>query len=177
MPGLELYFEDPAVAALYSDRAVCQENYRPDLGACPDSGFDLICLEEKTLKAGEQAKFDFQVRGVMWETVCGAGNFEQLVRVGYFLVPRSSFNDTPLVMQNSPGVIDSAYNGTIRMKVRALADFTIPKGTCLGQLVHPSLRPFSVRIIEGTPPATHRGDGGFGSTGNTAPAGNTHVAV
>ena len=177
MATLDLYFDDPSIAALYAGRSVCQQDYVPDLSQCPDSGFDLICLETVVLKTGEQAKFDFQLRGVMHQTMVGIDNVDQLVRVGYFLVPRSSMNDTPLIMQNSPGVIDSAYNGTIRMKVRSLADFTIEKGTCLGQLVLSSLRPFSVRIQEGRPPETHRGEGGFGSTGNTAAVGTTHVAV
>ena len=177
---LDLYFEDPAVAALYADRPVCQEGYVPDRKQCPDSGFDMICLKDVELKAGEQAKFDFGVRGVMWEPdgVDEDGN-EILVRSGYFLVPRSSFNDTQLVMQNAPGTLDAGYGGTIRMKVRALDKFEIMKNDMLGQLVHPSLRPFAVRIHEGLPPAeltTKRGEGGFGSTGNTAARGSTHVA-
>lgn len=159
---LHMFCDDPEIAALYTDRKVCQYGYMPELDQCPDSGFDLICLKDTEIKAGEQVKFDFQVRGAMFEL-----NDECNIRRGYWLVPRSSFNDTPLIMQNSPGVIDSGYNGFICMKVRALADFTVKKGTCLAQLVHPSLRPFSVNFHLGQPPETKRGENGFGSTGNT----------
>ena len=161
MATLYLYVDDPEIASLYASRSVCHPNYVPDLTEYPDSGFDLICLEDTEIKAGEQAKFDFQVRGLMED----ADN--STIRRGYFIVPRSSFNDTPLVMQNSPGIIDAAYTGTLRMKVRALADCTIKRGTCLAQIVHPSLLPFAVRILSDRPPTTKRGEGGFGSTGNT----------
>ena len=172
---LHLYVDDERLAAQYTDRSACRE--LPE-----DSGFDLITVSDVVVKEGELAKIEFMVRGAMVKTLSvlpDIGNLAVLCqpvtveqRQPYFVTPRSSFTKTPLLMQNSPAVIDKGFNGLLRVQLRLLPgyrdpEFTIPAGSCLFQIVLPSLEPFMVQLKQGEPPATVRGEGGFGSTGNT----------
>jgi len=84
---------------------------------------------------------------------------------GFYITPRSSISKTPLMLANSPGLIDSNYTGSIKVAVRNLGDspFLIVKGTRLFQLVSTDLvKPF-VRIVA-SHDITSRGGRGFGST-------------
>ena len=84
----------------------------------------------------------------------------------YMLVPRSSISKTPLRMANSIGIIDAGYRGEIMAAVdnRGDKDYMIVPGQRLFQIVHPTLCPFNVGVVDKLS-ETDRGDGGFGSTG------------
>jgi dUTP pyrophosphatase len=84
----------------------------------------------------------------------------------FMLVPRSSIFRTPLRQANNIGIIDSGYRGRIMVPVdnRSGEDYIIKNGERLFQLVHPSLKPISIEIVEELD-ETERGSGGFGSTG------------
>jgi len=84
---------------------------------------------------------------------------------GYFLLPRSSFTKTPLVLANSVGLIDNSYRGTIRARVRNLAPFpfTLKKGECWFQLCAYDLSNCQINVVNEVS-STQRGSGGFGSS-------------
>lgn len=79
------------------------------------------------------------------------------------LCPRSSFNvkgiGTPI------GVVDAGYTGSIRVVLEPFNVTKIFKGNRIAQLVILPLP--QIKMIEGKVIGvdTHRGDGGFGSTG------------
>ena len=69
-------------------------------------------------------------------------------------------------MANSIGIIDAGYRGEIMAAVDNTGDkdYMIVPGQRLFQIVHPTLYPFSVGVVDELT-ETDRGDGGFGSTG------------
>ena len=86
--------------------------------------------------------------------------------VGYYLYPRSSFHKYNLVVANHIGIIDSGYRGHIMVPVDNISneEYIIKPKERLFQLVHPSLKPISIEVVEELD-ETERGSGGFGSTG------------
>ena len=85
---------------------------------------------------------------------------------GYFglACPRSSIYQKDLVMVNAPGVIDSDYRGTIKFKFRILGSNLYKIGDRIGQLIIQKYE--EVDWIESEELTdTHRGEGGYGSTG------------
>ena len=84
----------------------------------------------------------------------------------FMLVPRSSIFRTPLRQSNHIGIIDSGYRGHIMVPVDNISneDYIIKPKERLFQLVHPSLKPISIEVVEELD-ETERGSGGFGSTG------------
>jgi dUTP pyrophosphatase len=76
-----------------------------------------------------------------------------------------------ITVLNSPGTIDSDYRGEVGVVLANLghAPFEIRRGERIAQLVVlPVARAELVEVFEVSP--TTRGDGGFGSTGKSAPA-------
>lgn len=76
---------------------------------------------------------------------------------------------------NAPGIIDAGFRGEIQVvlwNTDATTPFTVRAGDRIAQLV---ITPHSVaRIIEvDSLPGSHRGDGGFGSTGVAGNPGDT----
>jgi dUTP pyrophosphatase len=85
--------------------------------------------------------------------------------------PRSGLAlNSGVTVLNSPGTIDSDYRGEVRVILANLgqAPFEIRRGERIAQLV---ISPVThAELIEvGEVSGTARGDGGFGSTGKTAP--------
>ena len=82
------------------------------------------------------------------------------------LVPRSSIWRTPLRQSNSIGIIDAGYRGHLMVPVDNISneDYIIKSGERLFQIVHPSLEPIKVELVDEVSD-TERGSGGFGSTG------------
>lgn len=69
---------------------------------------------------------------------------------------------------NSPGVIDAGYRGEVSSIVHNTGDETlrIRRGDRVAQLLVVQLPAVTVTEVEALP-GTHRGDGGFGSTGRS----------
>jgi len=95
--------------------------------------------------------------------------------VHFWLCPRSSIMKTGMIMANSQGVIDRTYRGTLMAPVYVVkpGQFVnkyplfeqVLKGERHFQIVAPDMGWISeVRIVDSLP-ATVRGAGGFGSTG------------
>jgi dUTP pyrophosphatase len=83
------------------------------------------------------------------------------------LFPRSSVSKTTLNLANSVGVIDSGYRGEIMFKFRYLEEGMIYDiEERIGQLIimpYPQVEFEEVEELS----STERGEGGFGSTGNS----------
>lgn len=132
--------------------------YELDEGACipmrahnTDAGFDLACKEDQILEPKVTNVIDTGVHVLIPEGYVG------------LLCPRSSFNvkgiGTPI------GVVDAGYTGSIRVVLEPFNVTKIFKGNRIAQLVILPLP--QIKMVEGKVigVATHRGDGGFGSTG------------
>lgn len=132
--------------------------YELDEGACApmrahdsDAGFDLSCMEDQMLEANKANTIDTGVHVLIPEGFVG------------LLCPRSSFNvkgiGTPI------GVVDAGYTGSIRVVLEPFNVAKIFKGNRIAQLVILPLP--QIKMVEGKVIGvdTHRGDGGFGSSG------------
>lgn len=135
-----------------------QIKYELDEGACApmrahdsDAGFDLACKEDQILEPKVTNVIDTGVHILIPEGYVG------------LVCPRSSFNvkgiGTPI------GVVDAGYTGSIRVMLEPFNVTKIFKGNRIAQLVILPLP--NIKMIEGKVIGvdTHRGDGGFGSTG------------
>lgn len=135
-----------------------QIKYELDEGACApmrahdsDAGFDLACKEDQILEPKVTNVIDTGVHILIPEGYVG------------LVCPRSSFNvkgiGTPI------GVVDAGYTGSIRVVLEPFNVTKIFKGNRIAQLVILPLP--NIKMIEGKVigVGTHRGDGGFGSTG------------
>ena len=119
-----------------------------------DAGLDLFVIEDQVIPAKSTHPIPLQI-------AC-----ENVDNKAYYLFPRSSISKTPLRMANSIGIIDAGYRGEIMAAVDNTGDkdYMIVPGQRLFQIVHPTLYPFSVGVVDELT-ETDRGDGGFGSTG------------
>ena len=125
--------------------------YKPMRAHDSDAGFDLACKEDQVLEPNVANTIDTGVHVLIPEGYVG------------LLCPRSSFNvkgiGTPI------GVVDAGYTGSIRVVLEPFNVTKIFKGNRIAQLVILPLP--QIKMVEGKVIGvdTHRGDGGFGSTG------------
>ena len=122
-----------------------------------DAGFDLYFPTKQTIHSGQTTLLKFDIACEM---------HDDYLPTSYMLVPRSSISKTPLRMANSIGIIDAGYRGEIMAAVDNTGDtdYMVVPGQRLFQIVHPTLCPFNVGVVDELS-ETDRGDGGFGSTG------------
>lgn len=121
-----------------------------------DAGADLYSSESVTIAPGERL-------------TVGTGLSIALPH-GFvaFVVPRSGLAAKHgITIVNSPGTVDAGYRGELKvtlLNTDKSASFAIEPGDRIAQLiVMPIVAPRFVEVQ--TLPGTHRGDGGFGSTG------------
>lgn len=126
-----------------------------------DAGADLLSTEAVTLAPGERR-------------LVGTGVSIALPD-GYaaFVVPRSGLAAKHgITVVNSPGTIDAGYRGEIKvilLNTDSSVPYDIGVGDRIAQLiVMPVTRAVFVPVE--TLPGSHRGEGGFGSTGYSSPA-------
>ena len=125
--------------------------YAPVRAQDTDAGFDLSCREDQMLEANKPNTIDTGVHVLIPDGFVG------------LVCPRSSFNvkgiGTPI------GVVDAGYTGSIRVVLEPYNLTKIFKGNRISQLVILPLP--QIKMIEGKVIGvdTHRGAGGFGSTG------------
>jgi dUTP pyrophosphatase len=124
-----------------------------------NSGFDLIIPTDVRIESTTMPTLvDSGIRAEMLEDDGSSG--------GYMLVPRSSICKVPIRQHNGVGIIDPGYRGPIKIPITGtVCDVTITSGARYFQLVHPTLKPFRVKIVAELTPSK-RDTGGFGSTGN-----------
>lgn len=125
------------------------------------SGYDLYPLEEVTLLPGTVTAVS---SGVAMAVPTG---YEIQVR------PRSGMSlKLPQVrVANAPGTVDSDYRDEIRVLFHNMGDepVTLPADKAMAQLVVQRVETLAFRVLDewGTPHATGRMYGGFGSTDET----------
>ncbi len=140
--------------------------YESKINLDGDAGVDLFFPNMVRVPRGETMLVDFEINCKMVHVhEMELGHlFEE--PTSFMLVPRSSIFRTPLRQANNIGIIDSGYRGRIMVPVdnRSNEDYIIKPKERLFQLVHPSLKPISIELVEELDD-TERGDGGFGSTG------------
>ncbi len=127
-----------------------------------DAGADLVSTEDLVLAPGERA-------------LVGTGVSIALPD-GYaaFVVPRSGLATRHgITIVNSPGTVDAGYRGEIRvtlLNTDARESYAIRAGDRIAQLiVTPVARARFIPVDR--LPGSHRGEGGFGSTGYSTPGG------
>lgn len=124
-----------------------------------DAGADLRSTETLVLEAGHRATVGTGVSIALPD--------------GYvaFVVPRSGLAmKHGITVVNSPGTVDAGYRGEIRvtlLNTDSSEPYRIESGDRIAQLViMPVTRAVFVPVT--TLPGSHRGEGGFGSTGYSA---------
>ena len=146
---IKIISDDPEVIKYYTEAALKTHN-----SDCTDSGFDLINTTYNKHDTNSSTK---------WTLQTGIQCSPQF-KSGYYLYPRSSISKTQLRFANSIGIIDQGYRGEILATVDVLQKEQIDKYTRLFQLCHPSLQAMKITVVNELDD-THRGSGGFGSTG------------
>jgi len=121
-----------------------------------DAGADITAAEAVTLAPGERALVK--------------SGLSIALPIGFvaYVVPRSGLAlHHGITLVNSPGTIDAGYRGeigVIMLNTDRDNSFQIEAGDRIAQLViHPVVRAEFVPVAQ--LPGTHRGSGGFGSTG------------
>jgi dUTP pyrophosphatase len=128
----------------------------PEYAHPGDAGADLIATETVVLGPGERA-------------TVGTGSAIALPD-GYvaFVVPRSGLAARHgITVVNTPGTVDAGYRGEIRvilLNTDRAAPYTITAGDRIAQLVVLPVARARFVPVERLP-GSHRGEGGFGSTG------------
>jgi dUTPase len=161
--SLYIYVIDPEVRKMYREHL---NNRRPT-----DSGVDVLTPDHQDFRAGTGG---VEMRlGI----ICAALT-EKYEPAPYLLLARSSTSLTPLRMSNQIGLADMGYRGELIARVDVLElggsyrDFSVDKGRRLFQIVQHNWMPWNnvviVDSIHELPAAPdNRGDGGFGSTGQS----------
>ena len=140
--------------------------YESKINLDGDAGVDLFFPNMIRIPKGETMLVDFEINCKMvhiHEMELGHLYEEP---TSFMLVPRSSIFRTPLRQANNIGIIDSGYRGHIMVPIDNISneDYIIKPKERLFQLVHPSLKPLSIELVDDLDD-TKRGSGGFGSTG------------
>ena len=138
-----------------------------------DAGIDLYFPNDVNVPARQSLLIDFEIQTEMWSYTRDTGydmelskDLDKPYNCSYQLVPRSSIWRTPLRQANSIGIIDAGYRGRIMVPVdnHSGHDYRVKRGDRLFQIVHPSLQPIHVEIVDKLT-NSDRGKKGFGSTG------------
>jgi dUTP pyrophosphatase len=128
----------------------------PEYAHPGDAGADLTSTERIELAPGARATVGTGVSIALPDGFVG------------LVVPRSGLAaNKGITIVNSPGTVDAGYRGEIRvtlLNTDSLAAFSIAPGDRIAQLI---IMPVSrARFIPvASLPGSHRGSGGFGSTG------------
>jgi dUTP pyrophosphatase len=153
---------EPELLQLYKKK-IQDHNAQIDNNAFPNAGFDLLLPEHTTF---EHNNFKSQLIDFKIKTEMTYSSTNKPCAFGIYL--RSSICNTPLVLSNHVGVIDSGYRGNIKGAFRCLdGTFVAEKFTRLIQIWHPSFCKIRVVLVDNETDlsTTARGSGGFGSTG------------
>ena len=121
-----------------------------------DAGADLVAAESVELAPGQRATVGTGVSIALPDGFAA------------FVVPRSGLAAKHgITIVNSPGTVDAGYRGEIRVTLLNTDDsvpYSVAVGDRIAQLVIMPVTRARFVPVE-TLPGSHRGDGGFGSTG------------
>lgn len=136
----------------------CCDFYDTDNRNPDDSGFDLYTPRDTVIPAESVVIVDMEIRCNM---------VKNGKSIGYYVYARSSISKTPLQLNNSVGVIDAGYRGTIKVALRNMSKlaYRVEKGSRLVQICAPTLASLYIQRCSISEDETTRGGGAFGSTG------------
>jgi dUTP pyrophosphatase len=156
----------------------------PEVQTVDSAGFDLrayprgrrhwvdIDAANQIVKKGfeDDMPLDSIVLGPGEQAIVSTGLRVWIDKPGYagFMFARSGMGVKGLVLGNGTGVIDSDYQGDLKMCLWNRSDeaITINAGDRVAQLViMPVLTGYKMEVVESFETETERGTGGFGSTG------------
>lgn len=128
----------------------------PNYALAGDAGMDLFASEDVTLEPGQRAAIGTGIAIAIPDGFAG------------FVQPRSgrALNEG-LGVANSPGLIDSGYRGEVKViaiNLNLASSLRVHRGEKIAQLVFQRVERADIEVVEELPPS-HRGAGGFGSTG------------
>ena len=167
---LRVYAPDPVLRQKYEDRY---------LGAAApayngDAGIDLLVPDTVVFTPWDSICIDHRIHAEMIHEPSGEP-------VSYFLYPRSSICKTPIRMDNSVGIIDSGYRGSIKASFSAYPirpffatdpngpnnTFTIEMNSRVVQICAPSLGHTRLELVDHIDDLSmsERNQSGFGSSG------------
>ena len=164
-----LYFyvdpEFPDLEQVYNTK-INEHNESILLNSHPDSGFDLFVPDEQRMEAHRVNKVDLKVKCKMVK-VNDSGMEEPSA---FYMYPRSSISKQNVRLANNVGIIDSGYRGNLCGMFDVIyrtVTYVCEKHTRLLQICTPTLEPFRIVKVcsDSALGTTHRGEGGFGSTG------------
>lgn len=117
-----------------------------------DAGYDLFSPRTGVVPAHNAAVFDTGVHIAIPEGYCG------------LICVKSGLNIKGGIL--STGLIDSAYTGSVRVKLYNLSDtpYFVRAGDKISQIVFLPIDSPTLKLVRELKP-TERGDNGFGSTG------------
>jgi dUTP pyrophosphatase len=123
-----------------------------------DAGADLVARVETTLAPGERALIP---TGIALALPAGQ---VALIHPRSGLAVRHGIG-----MVNAPGVVDAGYRGELQVLLinHGMEPVTIARGDRIAQMLIQRVERATFHVVEQLP-GSHRGDGGFGSTGGFA---------
>ena len=141
------------------DRRLDEPELFPSYGSSDAAGLDLRAMPDE----------DFILKPNEWKLV-PSGLSIYLQHKGYvgLIFPRSGTGHKKgLVLGNLTGVIDSDYQGPLMMSLwnRSDEDIKIEVGERVAQYVVVPCQRLNLQVVSEFNDKTHRGEGGFGSTG------------
>jgi dUTP pyrophosphatase len=127
-----------------------------------DAGLDLVTTIDATIAPGERRLLPTGIAIALPDGFAA------------FVHPRSGLaSKFGLTVVNAPGTIDAGYRGEISVALVNLdlsEPVTVSRGDRIAQLVVVPVATAVLHEVQ-TLPGSHRGDGGFGSTGIASPVG------
>ena len=169
MAKLKIYVDSsiPGLRDLYVEH-IKKHNKEMMQSRFPNSGFDLFIPSNVAIPAKESldraAKVKHGVHAEMYTV-----HVDDYSPTAFFMMPRSSLSNTPLILANHVGLIDSGYRGDLTAVLKNLSPepWKIEEHTRLLQICHPCAYPIMVTMVDSLDKlsSSERGGGGFGSTG------------
>jgi dUTP pyrophosphatase len=156
----------PGLREMYKEH-VQKHNSHTLSHSYPNSGMDVFVAHKTILLPNIHSdKLKLAIKAEMYTCYSQDHHLES---GAYYLLPRSSLSNTPLLQSNHVGLIDMGYRGEIMAPIRNLSndEYVIEPFTRLFQLTHPLACPILVDLVDNEEDlsSSERGSGGFGSTG------------
>ena len=148
MTKVEIIFTNPRA----------EELHPPQYATVGSAGMDLRALEHTVIHPGETMPFAMGYRIYIGDhTLCG------------MIMPRSGLGIKGILPANVLGLIDSDYQGELMVYLKNHGDenFIVESGDRIAQLVFMPVEHVMFSIVSEFSHSTDRGEGGFGSTGES----------
>lgn len=133
-----------------------EEGHVPSYAHSADAGADLRAVHDSSIEPGGVVSVGTGVRVQIPEGFVG------------LVCPRSGLAKHGITVANAPGIVDSGYQGEVRVLLYNMKDHiqSVLKGERIAQLVFvPFMKADPFYLVPEFENSTDRGDNGFGSTG------------